>query len=180
MYSNNGTETRGCIAWIKNSQNRTVNSIAIQLADLENPHPQSFPSNWQRFSHVTKLANVLVKDVDWKSKASVTASYDFAICNKKMKFEPHIEVTSKPHITCQLPWIRCATNCFYFSRDNALCNASKFITNVPNNGLICFAGIFNLDRLLLTDPSSLAEVLVLLVLQMLQIIRRFGMTGGGE
>jgi len=32
------SETRGrfCLAWVKNSQNRTVNSVAIQLADLEN------------------------------------------------------------------------------------------------------------------------------------------------
>jgi hypothetical protein len=34
----NRSETRGrfCLAWVKNSQNRRVNSVAMQLADLEN------------------------------------------------------------------------------------------------------------------------------------------------
>jgi cytochrome P450 len=36
----------------------------------------------------------------------------------------------------------------------------KFITEVPNEGLIRFAGPFNSDSILLTDPSSLADVLV--------------------
>ena len=34
------------------------------------------------------------------------------------------------------------------------------VTNVPNDGLIHFRGFFYQDRLLLTDPKSLAEVLV--------------------
>jgi hypothetical protein len=32
-----------------------------------------------------KTFNVLVKDADWKSKASMTASYDFAMYIKKLK-----------------------------------------------------------------------------------------------
>jgi hypothetical protein len=34
MYPNNGTETLSCLG--QELQNRTVNSVAIQLADLEN------------------------------------------------------------------------------------------------------------------------------------------------
>jgi cytochrome P450 len=36
----------------------------------------------------------------------------------------------------------------------------KFITEIPNDGLIRFPGLFNQNWLLLADPSSLGEVLV--------------------
>ncbi|OCK81565.1 putative P450 monooxygenase [Lepidopterella palustris CBS 459.81] len=36
----------------------------------------------------------------------------------------------------------------------------EFIKEVPNDGIICFRGFLHVDRLVLTDPKSLADVLV--------------------
>lgn len=36
----------------------------------------------------------------------------------------------------------------------------KWVTDVPNNGLIYFRGFFYQDRLMLTTPESISEVLV--------------------
>ena len=41
---------------------------------------------------------MLVKDANWKSKASMTASYDLAICIKKIEVESHIEAVFVLHM----------------------------------------------------------------------------------
>ena len=75
------------------------------------PHPQRVPCKSPSCYNKAWILCMLLKDVDWKSKVSMTASYDSAICNKKIK--SHIQATelraSNPgctlFMTCNKFWL---------------------------------------------------------------------------